>query len=792
MQYVYRHSDKYLSNRHIMCKGRERMHKDNSLMKNIVNTSCHTLISSEIKLLNRGLSFVPKPSKIHLERIISEFDQLVRKMRFRYKFRASTRKMSRYRRKSNAQALRSSNNTLEYALDTMRSQILSLNYEQNPGTNLTFQEQQALKRLKEDNALVINKADKGSTIVVQNHSDYALAGFNHLNDDKVYKKLHVDCTQEVCRKLHTFLNKLFKEGLINKDMLDFCTPPSEVRTARMYFLLKVHKNPMGIRPIVSSVNYATENLSQFVDIWLQPLMKGLPSFIQDTNHFIKMIEETHLNQDCLLASIDVTSLYTNIRHEDGIEATVEALHATYAKDEDQPPPEVIGDMLRFILTHNVFEFEEKYFLQLQGCTMGSKCSPSYACIYMGLVEKTLQFLGGEKIALWKRYIDDIFVIYNGSKDEFACFMSQINTLYDTIKFTYECDFQQLNFLDTTVYKGSRFHSTGFLDIKTHVKPTNKQLYVHSTSYHPSGCKKGIITGEALRYLRTNSDVSTFNDWISHHKQNLRSRGYKPSVTNTLLQPITHDKRQIALTPKSKAATQTLTFVNTFNDRTPNIRSIIHNNWKLLHIDPVLKELFPTPPIMALKKNRAITNLLVKSKPEAWEKPSSGTQCTPIDLGPICYTPHQDCSITKCNRRACALCPRLSTDSSVTSRVSKRKHRIYGDFNCRTSRLVYLLECTKCGKQYVGQTILTFAHRVAKHLLHIRQLGRDKLQLHFNGDGHTVNDIIFHPIATIDIHIPIKEAENLLQSLETVWIKRLASLQPLGLNYILEDKQSRVM
>ena len=138
-----------------------------------------------------------------------------------------------------------------------------------------------------------------------------------------------------------------------------------------------------------------------------------------------------------------------------------------------------------------------------------------------------------------------------------------------------------------------------------------------------------------------------------------------------------------------------------------------------------------------------------------------------------------------------LCPRLSTSNTLVSKVSKRKHYIYGDFSCHTSRLVYLLQCTKCGKQYVGQTVLTFAHRVAKHLLHIRQNGRDKLQLHFKGDGHTVDNISFHPIAALNIHLPILEAESKLQELETVWIKRLATMQPLGLNYILEDKQSRV-
>ena len=86
----------------------------------------------------------------------------------------------------------------------------------------------------------------------------------------------------------------------------------------------------------------------------------------------------------------------------------------------------------------------------------------------------------------------------------------------------------------------------------------------------------------------------------------------------------------------------------------------------------------------------------------------------------------------------------------------------------------------------------FSQRVAKHLLHIRQGGRDKLPLHFNSDGHSVKDIIFHPIASIGVRIPIKDAEQQLKDLETIWIKRLACLQPLGLNFLLVDKQSRVI
>ena len=56
-----------------------------------------------------------------------------------------------------------------------------------------------------------------------------------------------------------------------------------------------------------------------------------------------------------------------------------------------------------------------------------------ACVYMGVVEKQLLYVGENKILMWKRYIDDIFVVYDGIQNEFIKYMEEINTLYDTIK-----------------------------------------------------------------------------------------------------------------------------------------------------------------------------------------------------------------------------------------------------------------------------------------------------------------------------------------------------------------------
>ena len=79
---------------------------------------------------------------------------------------------------------------------------------------------------------------------------------------------------------------------------------------------------------------------------------------------------------------------------------------------------------------------------------------------------------------------------------------------------------EITFLDLCLYKGERFAKEGILDIKTHIKPTNTQQYVHASSAHPPGTGRGIIKGELLRYLRTNSNEAMFQTHKEKHVQNI--------------------------------------------------------------------------------------------------------------------------------------------------------------------------------------------------------------------------------------------------------------------------------
>ena len=95
-------------------------------------------------------------------------------------------------------------------------------------------------------------------------------------------------------KIMGFLRTLKFQGWIPKSFVDFCEPPTDYRTSQLYFLKKIHKNPMSIRPTVSSVNSVTENISSFVDGWLNPLVQKLPSYLKDSSKFIKLITSTKI------------------------------------------------------------------------------------------------------------------------------------------------------------------------------------------------------------------------------------------------------------------------------------------------------------------------------------------------------------------------------------------------------------------------------------------------------------------------------------------------------------------
>ena len=140
---------------------------------------------------------------------------------------------------------------------------------------------------------------------------------------------------------------------------------------------------------------------------------------------------TPIPPDSTLVSIDVSSLYTNIPHKDGIAAAVQALEQDTDPDPLRPPLRILTEILNIVLKNNIIEFNGDYFLQIQSTAMGTKMAPAYANLFMGSIEPTLISHGDPYINMWKRFIDDIFLIWTGTHAQLNTFTSIINTIHPT-------------------------------------------------------------------------------------------------------------------------------------------------------------------------------------------------------------------------------------------------------------------------------------------------------------------------------------------------------------------------
>ena len=423
-----------------------------------------------------------------------------------------------------------------------------------------------------------------------------------------------DPTDLIKQTIETKLDNLYKSGLLTKRQYEFCYPPESHRTSLMYFLIKLHKNSHTYRPICSCVNSITANISGFLDFWLKQAVVLLPTYKRDTTHLIQTLEKQTFCKDIILCTVDVTNMYTNIPTAEGNQAALRAL-TTLKKSTPMPDMAVLADLLDIVTKNNVFEFNGEFYLQTRGVPMGNIMAPSYSGIFMGELEQKIIQPYTDKIKLWIRYIDDILILWSGNQEEFQSFLLNCNKLHPTIKFTRECSPNKIHFLDVTIYKGTNFQNKQTLDTKTYTKPTNKQTYVHSSSFHPKGTGKSIALGEAHRILRTNSDEGNFRQQILKLQKALLARGYKEKATKTLLKKIYFKDRERVIHKQNlkidKQGTPVMAI--TYNTHVPLVRDALRKLWVDVKRDPVLSGLFPAPPRIALKKNRSLRDMLVRAR-----------------------------------------------------------------------------------------------------------------------------------------------------------------------------------
>ena len=306
--------------------------------------------------------------------------------------------------------------------------------------------------------------------------------------------------------------------------------------------------------------------------------------------------------------MDVSSLYRNVPQKEGTEIAFKA-YDSFHNYNPPIPTRFLREMHGLILNENSFQFNGENYLKTQGTAMGTKMAVSFANIFMAKIETTLIQQSETKQKEWRRYIDDIFSLWDSDKKDLDHFIEQGNKFHPSIKFTAEISENEVTFLDIVV-KRERFTNESILDIKTQYKPTETFQYTHFNSCHPPGVKNGFIKGEAIRLIRTNYSKTTFEDSLVKFKQHLRTNGYPKTVIERSFSGVNFAARPSALTKKKKANERILPFVTTYHSAVDNLKQTLMELWSLIQTQPLLKIIYLKPPITSFKRGKSLKDTLL--------------------------------------------------------------------------------------------------------------------------------------------------------------------------------------
>lgn len=412
---------------------------------------------------------------------------------------------------------------------------------------------ETLTELQENKDIIVTEADKNMGVVVMSSNDYITEGLRQLRDSKTYTLLdHEPPLEDIWKQLSELLQRHnqdvvptgrgdFKQSRVAAYILQL-RGSSELKLGNFYLLMKVHKKtPVG-RPIVSSINTITYYASKYIDRKLQKIYKRIPSFIQSSKELILHLETTSFEKtpECIILCADVDSLYPNIPTKEGLIM----MHKSISNRNPSLPEEArltekeidfLCDLMQFVLNNNYFNFGNLVFHQINGTAMGTPAAVVFACLFLDCLESQVILDTQIQPIFYKRYIDDIFAIFNNEQDA-RRFIDRFNNTLPTITCSnVTIEKQEGIFLDLSIFKGDRFFNIKKFDIKVYQKPQNKYLYLPLCSFHPKSVFPGFIVSELNRYRLCCNNDNDFEEVKANFYDRLLARGYTDGTLNSLFQ-----------------------------------------------------------------------------------------------------------------------------------------------------------------------------------------------------------------------------------------------------------------
>jgi len=161
---------------------------------------------------------------------------------------------------------------------------------------------------------------------------------------------------------------------------------------RLHGFPKIHKIisasiPLKMRPIVSNINSPNYKLGK----WLIKKLKHLPKYdgcsIKNSFEIVEKIKNLVLDDDEILISFDVESLFPSVPVDKALLAMDEWLTQSVVELKEK---EAYLSIANLCMTDSYFQFRDKCYKLNFGTSMGNPISPLIADLFLSKLEKDLK------------------------------------------------------------------------------------------------------------------------------------------------------------------------------------------------------------------------------------------------------------------------------------------------------------------------------------------------------------------------------------------------------------------
>ena len=300
--------------------------------------------------------------------------------------------------------------------------------------------------------------------------------------------------------------------------------------------------------------------------------------------------------------------------------------------------------------------------------------------------------------VWFRFIDDIFFVWTGKKDSIDRFISftqnysKSNNMKSKIKFEIHLSTNEVHFLDVTVYlKHGKLGTTLF------TKPTDSHFYLNTSSRHLSYVLKDIPKGQFIRLQRICSRKSDYllNSEILCKK--FIERGFhEKELKKTIKQVAKMDRNELLRDQIRENKDPQTILVSTWHPKLSAIPSVLKNNFHLISSDPKLSKIFRQKSTDTYRKNKSLSDHLLKNDIANQQLHSNVAPCG-----------------------KCKLCSKLNRTKLITNDKLNITEKIKGIGNFREKEIIYAAQYSKHKILYIGHTGGQLSERFSKHRYDIK-------------------------------------------------------------------------